>query len=179
MRDKKSGTVKTEPNKNLRQFQQVIEIIERNNSDKARLIPILQEVQEAYRFLPPQVLTYIATALDMPVAEVYGVATFYAHFSLEAKGKYIIKVCDGTACHVKGSSRLLDTLYASLGLSNKKHTTDDMLFTVEAVSCLGACGLAPVMVVNEQVYGEVSTRRCEEILANIRETESNLTMENA
>lgn len=157
----------------------MIEIIERNNSDKARLIPILQEVQEAYRFLPPQVLTYIATALNMPVAEVYGVATFYAHFSLEAKGKYIIKVCDGTACHVKGSSRLLDTLNASLGLNNKKHTTDDMMFTVEAVSCLGACGLAPVMVVNEKVYGEVSAKRCEEILAEIRETENNLTLENA
>jgi NADH-quinone oxidoreductase subunit E len=169
--------VKTEPNKNLRQFQQVIEIIERNNNDKVRLIPILQEVQEAYRFLPPQVLTYIATALNMPVAEVYGVATFYAHFSLEAKGKYIIKVCDGTACHVKGSSRLLDTLNASLGLNNKKHTTDDMLFTVEAVSCLGACGLAPVMIVNEKVYGEVSVKKCEEVLNEIRETEKNLSRE--
>lgn len=169
--------MKTEPNKNLRQFQQVIEIIERNNNDKVRLIPILQEVQEAYRFLPPQVLTYIATALNMPVAEVYGVATFYAHFSLEAKGKYIIKVCDGTACHVKGSSRLLDTLNASLGLNNKKHTTDDMLFTVEAVSCLGACGLAPVMIVNEKVYGEVSVKKCEEVLNEIRETEKNLSRE--
>lgn len=171
--------MKTEPNKNLRQFQQVIEIIERNKSDKARLIPILQEVQEAYRFLPPQVLTYIATALNMPVAEVYGVATFYAHFSLEAKGKYVIKVCDGTACHVKGSSRLLNTLNSTLGLNHKKHTTDDMMFTIEAVSCLGACGLAPVMVVNDKVYGEVSTRKCEEILAEIREMENNLSMENA
>ncbi|MBK9292759.1 MAG: NAD(P)H-dependent oxidoreductase subunit E [Bacteroidetes bacterium] len=171
--------MKTEPNKNLRQFQQVIEIIERNNNDKARLIPILQEVQEAYRYLPPQVLTYIATALNMPVAEVYGVATFYAHFSLEAKGKYVIKVCDGTACHVKGSSRLLDTLNSTLGLNAKKHTTDDMMFTVEAVSCLGACGLAPVMVVNEQVYGEVSAKRCEQILAEIREKENSETVENA
>lgn len=164
--------MKTEPNKNLRQFQQVLDIIEQNNYDKARLIPILQQVQDAYRYLPPQVLTYIATALNMPVAEVYGVATFYAHFSLEAKGKYIIKVCDGTACHVKGSSRLLDTLYKSLKLNREKHTTDDMLFTVEAVSCLGACGLAPVMVVNEKVYGEVSAKRCEDILNGIREEET-------
>jgi NADH-quinone oxidoreductase subunit E len=169
--------MKTEPNKNLRQFQQVLEIIEQNNNDKARLIPILQQVQEAYRYLPPQVLTYIATALNMPVAEVYGVATFYAHFSLEAKGKYIIKVCDGTACHVKGSSRLLDTLYKNLKLGPEKHTTDDMLFTVEAVSCLGACGLAPVMVVNEKVYGEVNVKRCDEILNSIREEETASALE--
>lgn len=154
-------------NTKLRQFDQVIEIIEKNNNDKTRLIAILQQVQEVYRFLPPQVLTYIATALDMPVAEVYGVATFYAHFSLEAKGKYVIKVCDGTACHVKGSSKLLDTLRGKLKLSQEKHTTDDMLFTIEAVSCLGACGLAPVMVINEQVYGEINAKRCDEVLQNL------------
>lgn len=166
--------MKTDPNKSLRQFQQVLDIIEKNGYDKARLIPILQEVQEAYRFLPPQVLTYVATALDMPVAEVYGVATFYAHFSLEAKGKYIIKVCDGTACHVKGSSKLLDTLYAKLKLNPEKHTSSDMLFTIEAVSCLGACGLAPVMIVNEKVYGEVNSKRCDEILDAIILEESKL-----
>ncbi|OFY23759.1 MAG: NADH dehydrogenase [Bacteroidetes bacterium GWF2_29_10] len=159
--------MKTEPNNNLRQFQQVLEIIEKNNHDKTHLITILQQVQDAYRYLPPQVLTYIATMLKMPVAEVYGVATFYAHFSLEAKGKYVIKVCDGTACHVKGSSKLLDTLYSKLKLSEKKHTTDDMMFTLEAVSCLGACGLAPVMVVNDKIYGEVNAKRCGEIVDNI------------
>lgn len=156
--------MKTEPNKNFRQFQQVLEIIEANKNDKTRLIPILQQIQETYRFLPPQVLTYVATALNMPIAEVYGVATFYAHFSLEAKGKYIVKVCDGTACHVKGSSKLLDALYKKLKLSPEKHTSDDMMFTIEAVSCLGACGLAPVMIVNEKVYGEVGSKRCGEII---------------
>jgi NADH-quinone oxidoreductase subunit E len=168
--------VKTEPNKNFRQFQQVLEIIEKNNHDKTRLIPILQQVQEAYRYLPPQVLTYVATALNMPVAEVYGVATFYAHFSLEAKGKYIVKVCDGTACHVKGSSKLLDALYKKLKLSQQKHTTDDMMFTVEAVSCLGACGLAPVLVVNEKVYGEVNAKRCDDILDGILKEESDMKL---
>ncbi|PKP53407.1 MAG: NAD(P)H-dependent oxidoreductase subunit E [Bacteroidetes bacterium HGW-Bacteroidetes-1] len=163
--------MKTEPNKNLRQFQQVVEIIKKNNSDKSRLIPILQQVQEAYRYLPPQVLTYVATALNMPVAEVYGVATFYAHFSLEAKGKYVIRVCDGTACHVKGSSKLIDTIYNKLKLNQQKNTTNDMMFTVEAVSCLGACGLAPVMVVNEQVYGEVNSKRCDEIIEGILSSE--------
>ena len=157
----------TVTNTKLRQFDQVIEIIEKNNNDKTRLIAILQQVQDVYRFLPPQVLTYVATALDMPVAEVYGVATFYAHFSLEAKGKYVIKVCDGTACHVKGSSKLLDTLRKKLKLNEQKHTSDDMLFTIEAVSCLGACGLAPVMVINEQVYGEINAKRCDEVLQNL------------
>lgn len=157
----------TETNTKLRQFDQVVEIIEKNNNDKTRLITILQQVQEVYRFLPPQVLTYVATALNMPVAEVYGVATFYAHFSLVAKGKYVIKVCDGTACHVKGSSKLLDTLRGKLKLSEQKHTTDDMLFTIEAVSCLGACGLAPVMVINDQVYGEINAKRCDEVLQTL------------
>ncbi|MCK9452506.1 MAG: NAD(P)H-dependent oxidoreductase subunit E [Bacteroidales bacterium] len=157
----------TVTNTKLRQFDQVIEIIEKNNNDKTRLIAILQQVQDVYRFLPPQVLTYVATALNMPVAEVYGVATFYAHFSLEAKGKYVIKVCDGTACHVKGSSKLLDTLRKKLKLNEQKHTSDDMLFTIEAVSCLGACGLAPVMVINEQVYGEINAKRCDEVIQTL------------
>ncbi|MDR2979386.1 MAG: NADH-quinone oxidoreductase subunit NuoE [Bacteroidales bacterium] len=158
-------------NKSTRQFGQVLEIIEKYDHDKTRLITILQEVQAEYRYLPQEVLTYIATALNMPVAEVYGVATFYAHFSLETKGKYVIKVCDGTACHVKGSSKLIDTVTKKLKLTNEKHTTDDMLFTLEAVSCLGACGLAPVMMINEQVYGEVTAQRCDEILDGIISSE--------
>ncbi|MDL2213221.1 NAD(P)H-dependent oxidoreductase subunit E [Bacteroides sp. OttesenSCG-928-D19] len=159
-------------NRTARQFTRVLEIIEKYNHDKQRLITILQEVQEEYRYLPQQVLTYIATALDMPVAEVFGVATFYAHFSLEAKGKYVIKVCDGTACHVKGSTKLIDAIYSKLKLSKEKHTTDDMLFTLEAVSCLGACGLAPVMVVNDQVYGQVTAKKCDEIINEIMEKEN-------
>jgi len=164
--------MKTETNNKIRQFDQVLEIIQKHKYQKTRLITILQEVQEVYRFLPQEVLTYVATALDMPVAEVYGVATFYAHFSLEAKGKYVIKVCNGTACHVKGSSKLLDTLRSQLRLNAEKHTTDDMLFTIEAVSCLGACGLAPVMVINEQVFGEVSSARSSELLNKIIEKET-------
>jgi len=158
-------------NENTRKFSRILEIIEKYDNDKTRLITILQEVQEEYRYLPQEVITYVATALNMPVAEVYGVATFYAHFSLKPKGKYVIKVCDGTACHVKGSGRLLDTLRDKLNLGCEKHTTDDMLFTLEAVSCLGACGLAPVMVVNEKVYGEVNTKKCDEILEELKNNE--------
>lgn len=159
-------------NQTARQFTRVLEIIEKYNYEKVRLITILQEVQEEYRYLPQQVLTYIATALDMPVAEVFGVATFYAHFSLEAKGKYVIKVCDGTACHVKGSTKLINAIHSKLKLGKDKHTTDDMLFTLEAVSCLGACGLAPVMVINDQVYGQVTPVRCEEIIDEIIQKEN-------
>lgn len=158
-------------NRTARQFTRVLEIIEKYSYDKKRLITILQEVQEEYRYLPQQVLTYIATALNMPVAEVFGVATFYAHFSLQAKGKYVIKVCDGTACHVKGATKLTNVIRARLDVTKDKHTTDDMLFTLEEVSCLGACGLAPVMVVNDQVYGEVTPKRCEEIIDGIIENE--------
>jgi len=147
-----------------RKFQAVLEILEKYDYNKSRLITILQLVQEEYRYLPKEVLPYIATALDMPVAEVYGVATFYAHFSLEAKGKYVIKVCNGTACHVKGSMPIVDALYEKLELSPEKATTSDMMFTVETVSCLGACGLAPVMVVNDKVYGEVSPDGVSEII---------------
>lgn len=151
----------------LRQFSKVLEIIENNHYDKSKLITILQQIQEEYRYLPQEVLTYTATALHMPVAEVYGVATFYAHFTLEAKGKYVIKVCDGTACHVKGSMLLVNKLFSKLKVNEKKPTTDDMLFTVETVSCLGACGLAPVMVINDEVYGQVKDDRLNEIIDNI------------
>lgn len=164
-------TLEIKANENVRKFSSILEIISKHNRDKKKLITILQEVQEEYRYLPQEVITYIATALDMPVAEVYGVATFYAHFSLEAKGKYVVKVCDGTACHVKGSGRLLDTLREKLQLTGEKHTTEDMLFTLEAVSCLGACGLAPVMVINEKVYGEVDSKKCNEIIDELKNLE--------
>jgi NADH-quinone oxidoreductase subunit E len=150
-----------------RQFEKVLAIIEEHQSQRSRLITILQQVQHEYRYLPQEVLTYIATALDMPVAEVYGVATFYAHFTLNPKGKYVIKVCNGTACHVKGAMKLVDVLFEKLKLNEKKNTSDDMLFTIETVSCLGACGLAPVMVINESVHGQVDGKKVAEIIDEI------------
>jgi NADH-quinone oxidoreductase subunit E len=123
------------------------------------LIPVLQAVQEEYRYLPEEVLAFVATALDLPPAHVFGVASFYAHFALEPKGKYVIKLCDGTACHVRQSIPILDALRGKLGVTEERKTTPDMLFTVETVSCLGACGLAPVMVINEQVYGQMTPEK--------------------
>lgn len=142
-----------------RRFQRVCEILEQHRNDPSRLIPVLQAVQEEYRYLPEEVLTFVATALDLPAAHVYGVASFYAHFALEPKGKYVIKLCDGTACHVRQSIPILEALRTRLHVSEERMTTPDMLFTVETVSCLGACGLAPVMVINENVYGQVTPER--------------------
>jgi NADH-quinone oxidoreductase subunit E len=148
-------------------------ILKKNNHDESRLIPILQEIQEEHKYLSNELISYVATSIGVPPSQVYGVATFYAHFSLKPKGKHIFKLCDGTACHVKKSHGILEVLYKKLGLSEEKNTTDDMVFTVETVSCLGACGLAPVMVVNEQVYGQVTPEQAEQIVDELLEKEKN------
>jgi len=109
------------------------------------------------RYLPEEILAFIASALNISPARVYGVATFFAHFTLKPKGKHIIKVCDGTACHVKKSTALIDAIKNKLNLKDKEHTTKDMLFTLETVSCLGACGLAPAIVMDEEVHGQVTS----------------------
>lgn len=150
----------------------VNEILERNNYDQSRLIPILQQVQEVFKYLPKDAITYVATSLDLPVAHVYGVATFYAHFTLNPKGKHIIRICDGTACHVKKSMGICEKLYEKLGLSDEQRTSSDLLFTVDIVYCLGACGLAPVMVVDDVVYGQASPALAAELIDKIRAEES-------
>ncbi|MFA6816906.1 MAG: NAD(P)H-dependent oxidoreductase subunit E [Lentisphaeria bacterium] len=134
----------------------VNEILEKNNGDSSRLIPILQQVQEVYGYLPKDVIRYVATSLKVPAAYVYGVATFYAHFTLTPKGKHIIRLCDGTACHVKKGGLILDAVCKKLGLTDEKRTSDDLVFTVEIVSCLGACSLAPVVVVDGKVHGQAT-----------------------
>ena len=144
------------PQTPARRFDKVCAILEQHDKQPQRLIPILQAVQEEYRYLPEDVLAFVATGLNVPPARVFGVATFYSHFALAPKGKYLIRLCDGTACHVKRSIPILDAIYKRLGLSSKRCTTEDMLFTVETVACLGACGLAPVMVINEEVYGQMT-----------------------
>jgi len=151
-----------------RRFEAVVAVLDRYERDPSRLIPILQAVQDEYRYLPEEIMTYVATALDISPAKVYGVATFYGHFSLEPKGKHVVKVCDGTACHVKGSGDLVDALRAELRLEGKAKTTPDMLFTLETVSCLGACGLAPVMVVGEDVHGLVGKDEALRVVREIR-----------
>ena len=153
-------------------LQKVWEILERYNSDPGKIIPILQAVQEEYRYLPEEVMILVSSALKISPAKVFGIATFYSHFSLEPKGKYVVKVCDGTACHVKGSGNIIKTVKKSLGLTGKEKSTPDLLFTLETVSCLGACGLAPVVVINDQVYGQVDEAKMNELISEIREKEA-------
>ena len=152
-----------------RNFKKLQEIIEKHEGGGSHLIAILQEVQEEYRYLPEEVLTYVATAMGISPATVFGVATFYAQFSLVPKGKYVIRVCDGTACHVRGSEPINFALRRELDLEAQQQTTEDLQFTVETVSCLGACGLAPVVTINDtEVYGEMTPDGVIEVLQKIQ-----------
>lgn len=157
-----------------RKFETVCQILDKHQRHPSKLIPVLQEVQKVYRYLPEEVLAFVATGLGLSPAKVYGVASFYANFSLEPKGKHVVHVCDGTACHVKGAAAIRDALYKALGLSDKKSTTADMLFTVETVSCLGACGLAPVLTINDKVYGQVTPDSATALIDDIKAKEQQI-----
>lgn len=152
-------------------FAKVDSILEKYEYKKANLIAILQAVQEEYRYLPEEVIIYLGTKMPVSPATIYGVATFYAQFSLEPKGKYEIKLCDGTACHVRGSMPVYESVVSRFNLKDGKFTTEDGLFSVETVSCLGACGLAPVVVVNEKVYPQMTTDAMKVIIDTILERE--------
>ena len=153
-------------------FKPAAQILKENNYDSAKLIPILQKVQDAYHFLPEDVMRYIANELKISPAKVFGVATFFAHFAITPKGKHIIRVCNGTACHVKGSAGIIDAVKKKLKLKDGQETTEDLLFTLECVSCLGACGLAPVMVVDEVVHGQVTPAKAEEFIDEVIKAEA-------
>ncbi len=146
--------------------------IEKFGNKESSLIAILQTAQESYRYLPREVFPYLADKLGISEAKIYGVATFYENFSLEKKGKYVIKVCDGTACHVRKSTAILDALRAELGLKEGEKNTVDNLFTLETVSCLGACGMAPVIMVNEEVHPSMTPDKVKEIISSIKESEN-------
>ncbi len=148
---------------------EIDKIIEKYGSNRSSMITILQEIQGEYRYLPEEVLEYIAHKMDISPSKIFGIATFYENFSLEPKGKYVIKVCDGTACHVRKSIPILNALIKELSLSDGKYTTDDLMFTVETVSCLGACGLAPAININDKVYGKMTPESIVELLNKLRE----------
>lgn len=148
---------------------QLDRILEKYQYDPGSIIAILQDTQEVYHYLPRCVFPYYSGKLGISEAQIFSIATFYENFSLEPKGKYVIKVCDGTACHVRKSTAILDQLRGELGLSPSKKTTDDLLFTVETVSCLGACGLAPTLTVNDKVMGMMSPDKVTELLTGLKE----------
>ena len=154
-------------------FAVVDGILDAHICEQKAIIAVLQEIQEHYHYLPEEVFPHLAERLDMSEARIYSVATFYENFSLEPKGKYVIKICDGTACHVRRSIPILESLRKELGLSDKKKTTDDLMFTVETVSCLGACGLAPVLMLNDAVHPAMTPEKASELLKELKESEKN------
>lgn len=154
---------------NMFKYSDIDTILEKHNFQSTNIIAILQDIQEVYRYLPKEIFKYLSEKLGMSRAKIYGIATFYENFSLDPKGKFIIKVCDGTACHVRKSIPILNKIRKELKLSETKTTTDDLLFSVETVSCLGACGLAPAITVNDQVHGAMTTDKVVELLNSLKE----------
>ena len=142
-------------------------VIAANKHDKSRIMAVMQEAQEIYGYLPIEVQNKIAEGMSVPLEKIYGVATFYAQFSLTPKGDNIIQVCTGTACYVKGAQKVLDRVYEELGIGSGE-TTPDGKFTIQDTRCLGCCGLAPVMTVNEDVYGRVNAAQVPGILDKYR-----------
>ena len=154
------------------QQKKVLEILEEYECLPSNLIAILQEIQTEYKYLSESALRLVAEKLGISTAKVYSVATFYENFSLEAKGKHIIKVCAGTACHVRKSQPIFDAIHDYLGLTGKKKTSDDGMFTLETVACLGACGLAPVMTVDGEVHAKMTPEAALALLEDIRKKEA-------
>ncbi|HHT57608.1 complex I 24 kDa subunit family protein [Herbinix luporum] len=146
------------------QHEKLLKVIAEHKGDKGALMPILQQAQEIYGYLPIEVQTVISNELDIPLEKVYGVVTFYSQFSLNPKGKYKISVCLGTACYVKGAGDILDKLKETLKISDGE-CTEDRKFSLESCRCIGACGLAPVITINEDVYGKITADDVEDILA--------------
>ncbi len=146
------------------QEKQLLEIIEAHKGDKSNLMAVMQKAQDIYGYLPKEVQIMIAEGLEVPLEKVYGVATFYAQFSLSPKGEYNISVCLGTACYVKGAGDIFDKFAEKLGIGADECTPDGK-FSLTACRCIGACGLAPVLTVNDEVYGRLTVDDIDDILA--------------
>lgn len=150
------------------QEQQLKAIIEENKHDESKLISVMQQAQDIYGYLPIEVQEMISEGMDIPLEKVYGVSTFYAQFSLSPKGKYNISVCLGTACYVKGAQTLVDKLQEKLGIGIDECTPDGK-FSLTACRCIGACGLGPVMTINDEVYGRLTADDIDDILAKYQD----------
>jgi len=138
-------------------------VLARHGTDRSELIPILQEAQEAIGYLPADVLADVARHLNLPEASIYGVASFYAQFYFKPQGRHRVRVCRGTACHVRGSYRIRRLVERKLGVKEGE-TTPDMNFTYETVACLGACALSPVMIIDSTYYGRMTSERADAVL---------------
>lgn len=152
--------------------ERLLPVLEPYRGHKDALIPALQKVQEELGYLPEEAISEIAHFLGLSRSEIYGVASFYAQFRFERQGEYTVKVCQGTACHVRGGRRILDIVIQQLGIQ-PGGTTEDYKFSLERVACFGSCALAPVMVVGKTVYGRMTTTKARETLARyMRETQT-------
>lgn len=149
------------------QEEQLMAVIEKHKGQDGAVIPVLHEAQDIYGYLPIEVQEMISEGLDVPLAEIYGIVTFYAQFSLNPKGRYQIGVCLGTACYVKGSGDILEKVKELLGI-DVGECTPDGLFSLDATRCIGACGLAPVLTVNDDVYGRLVVDDVEDIINKYR-----------
>lgn len=145
-------------------------VIEEKKHIKGSLIPLLQAVQETYGYLPEKVLQYVSEKTKVPLSRIYGVITFYAQFYQKPRGKHIIKLCQGTACHVKGGKGILEEVERTLG-TKAGETTEDLMFTLETVACLGTCFLAPVKMIDDQYYGRLTPRSALKVIEKIRKAE--------
>lgn len=143
------------------------DILSHYEGRKEELIPILQEAQEQFRYLPTQVMMGIAKFLRLPESTLYGVVTFYAQFKLTPTGRRIVKICRGTACHVRGGARILREVETRLGIKSGE-TTDDLEYTLETIACFGSCALAPVMVLDKDVHGRMTTTKVGQILSDTK-----------
>lgn len=145
-------------------------VIDKYLNMKGALMPVLQEIQDHYGYIPEPCVHLTAERLNVYASQIYGVLTFYAQFHLEPRGKYIVRVCMGTACHVKGAGRIADTLEERLGIGHAE-TTEDLKFTVEHVACIGACGMAPVIMVNDATFGSMTVQKLDEVVAKYKAME--------
>lgn len=153
--------------KNLAKKVEIDAILAKYAGQKGTLIAVLQEVQGLYNYLPKEVLFYIAEATGVPISRIYGVVTFYSQFHMEPRGRNIIRVCQGTACHVRGSKLILQAVEKELNIK-AGHTTEDLCFTLETIACLGACGLSPVMQINDDTHGRLTVDDVPGILAQYK-----------
>lgn len=152
-------------------FSLIDSVLEKYEFNKTKAIAIMQDIQKEYKFLPKDALVYVAEKIGVSDAELYGVATFYENFSMNEKGKYVIKVCNGTACHVRKSDDVQEALYEATGMKPSDTMSADGLFTIERVSCLGACGLAPVCTVNDVVHASMTPDKMRDLISELREAE--------
>jgi NADH-quinone oxidoreductase subunit E len=146
---------------------QLGEILDRYRNHTGALIPVLQETQKAYGYLSEGILEKIADGLGVPLSQVYGVTTFYSQFKLVPHGQYIIRACHGTACYVSGAKSITESIANKLGIEEGQ-TTEDRLFTLETVACVGACGLAPVMMINDETFGRLSSQKALKIVRKVK-----------